>query len=194
MDSAPLTLFMERLGRLYAEMDAAYDRAAAAYGFVCRGCEENCCRTRFHHHTLIEAAYLRQGVAELAPARRRAVLAAAEAVAAADALETAAGPRPFCPLAEEGRCGLYRHRPMICRLHGIPHEMALPGQPPRRSPGCRAFESGAGRSPYRPFDRSPLYAALARLEAEFQAALGVRRRIRMTIAEILLDDPLGGRP
>jgi hypothetical protein len=43
---------------------------------------------------------------------------------------------------------------------------------------------------YHPFDRTPLYAALARLESEFQQALGVRRRFKHTIAEMLLSDRL----
>jgi hypothetical protein len=36
-------------------------------------------------------------------------------------------------------------------------------------------------------DRTPIYNALARLEAECRRALGLRHKIRMTIAEILLD-------
>lgn len=179
--------FTRRLERLYAEMDAAYAAAAGAYGFVCRGCEESCCRTRFHHHTLIEAVFLREGFDGLASDRRMAVLAAARAAGEA----SGEGERhPFCPLVEQGRCGLYRHRPMICRLHGVPHEVRFPGQGLRLGPGCAEFDRRCGRAAYRPFDRSPLYAALARLEAEFQAALGGRRRIRMTIAEILLDETI----
>jgi Fe-S-cluster containining protein len=186
MGGALPTPFARRLERLYAEMDAAYAAAAGAYGFVCRGCEESCCRTRFHHHTLIEAAFLREGFEGLAAGRRHEVLAAARA--------GEAGRQPLCPLFADGRCGLYPHRPMICRLHGIPHEVRFPGQGARLGPGCAEFDRRCGGTAYRPFDRSPLYAALARLEAEFQAALGVRRRIRMTIAEILLDPTLAGRP
>jgi hypothetical protein len=44
--------------------------------------------------------------------------------------------------------------------------------------------------PYYSFDRTPLYADLAQLESEFQQALGVRRRFKHTIAEMLLDDRL----
>jgi hypothetical protein len=43
---------------------------------------------------------------------------------------------------------------------------------------------------YHPFDRTPLYTELARLESEFQQALGVRRRFKHTIAEMLLSDRL----
>jgi hypothetical protein len=79
---------------------------------------------------------------------------------------------------------------MICRLHGIPHELRRPGQPEQRSPGCGEFNRRCGRMAYHPFDRTPLYAELARLESEFQQALGVRRRFKHTIAEMLLSDRL----
>ncbi|MCU0590907.1 MAG: hypothetical protein MUC57_05475 [Desulfobacterales bacterium] len=106
-------------------------------------------------------------------------------------LSAGADTKPMCPLNEAGRCGVYAHRPMICRLHGIPHELHPPGrapQAPQLGPGCAEFHRLCGRAVYHPFDRTPLYAELARLESEFQQALGPRRKIRMTIAEMLLDD------
>ncbi|HSM88690.1 MAG TPA: hypothetical protein VLT56_01580, partial [Desulfobacterales bacterium] len=61
MDSAVRADVLKRLVPLYAAMDAAYEAAAAAYRFACMGCEESCCRTRFHHHTLVEYHGLRDG-------------------------------------------------------------------------------------------------------------------------------------
>jgi len=46
--------FIDRLKQIYTAMDRAYDRAADPYGFTCDGCADNCCRTRFYHHTVIE--------------------------------------------------------------------------------------------------------------------------------------------
>ena len=89
-----------------------------------------------------------------------------------------------------GCCVLYTHRPMICRLHGIPHELSRPGAAAQRSPGCGEFDRRCGGMAYRRFDRTPFYAELARLEAEFRQALGVRRRFKHTIAEMLLNDRL----
>ena len=79
---------------------------------------------------------------------------------------------------------------MICRLHGIPHELRRPGHPEQRSPGCGEFNRRCGRMAYHPFDRTPLYTELARLESGFQQALGVHRRFKYTIAEMLLSDRL----
>jgi len=94
----------------------------------------------------------------------------------------------MCPLNAEGRCQVYTHRPMICRLHGIPHEMQLPGSPRQQSPGCEEFHRRCDRSTGLLLDRTPLYHKLAKLEFECRQALGLQRKIRMTIAEMLLDD------
>ncbi len=174
--------FRERLRRLYARMDADYAAAAAGYGFVCTGCEESCCRTRFHHHTLIEAACLRESFGRFSFEERSVARRWAEAWRAAPE-----GERPMCPLNREGRCRLYPVRPMICRLHGIPHEVAPPGRPVQRSPGCGEFDRRCGGMAYRRFDRTPLYNELARLESGFQQALGMNRRFRQTIADMLLE-------
>jgi Fe-S-cluster containining protein len=174
---------------LYAAMDAAYGAAAAAYRFACTGCEESCCRTRFHHHTLVEYHGLRDGFERLPAGPQAEILARAESWCAEHA-RPRSDARPLCPLNSGGRCVLYAHRPMICRLHGIPHELRRPGQPEQRSPGCGEFNRRCGRMAYHPFDRTPLYTELARLESEFQQALGVHRRFKHTIAEMLLSDRL----
>ena len=78
MDSAVRADVLKRLASLYAAMDAAYEAAAAAYRFACTGCEESCCRTRFHHHTLVEYHGLRDGFGRLSAARQAEILARAE--------------------------------------------------------------------------------------------------------------------
>jgi cell division protein YceG involved in septum cleavage len=35
-------------------------------------------------------------------------------------------PQLMCPLNEEGRCSLYLHRLMICRMHGVPSSLTFP--------------------------------------------------------------------
>jgi Fe-S-cluster containining protein len=189
MDSAVRAGFLKRLRLLYAAMDAAYEEAAAAYRFACTGCEDSCCRTRFHHHTLVEYHGLRNGFERLPAAQQAEILDRAEAGCAEQA-RPGADARPLCPLNSGGRCVLYAHRPMICRLHGIPHELHRPGLPGQRNPGCGEFSRRCGHMAYHPFDRTPLYTELARLESEFQQALGVRRRFKHTIAEMLLNDRL----
>lgn len=190
MDHALRSSFLERLRRIYAVMDTAFDQAARAYGFVCDGCEESCCRTRFHHHTLLEYIVLRDGFNDLSAERQTQIRERAAVVVGQHARDLAAGAdtKPMCPLNNAGRCGLYAHRPMICRLHGIPHELHPRGRPPQLGPGCAEFHRRCGRAAYHPFDRTPLYAELAHLESELRRVVGQHQKIRMTIAEMLLDD------
>jgi len=184
-------LLRENLRRVLDDMDAAYAQAAAACGFICVGCENSCCRTRFHHHTLIEFLYLREGFNRLPAEWQECILSDARTVAVQYEQAAVAGATPdaMCPLNAEGRCLLYDYRPMICRLHGIPHELHPPGRPVQTGPGCEEFRHHCGRrEDCIRLDRTPLYTALAQLETECRQALGMRRKIRMTIAEILLND------
>jgi Fe-S-cluster containining protein len=177
----------EALGRLYAAMDADYERAAVAHGFVCRGCDDNCCRTRFYHHTLVEYLYLRQGLKALADGERARIEARAAQVAASQAAEP---PEPvMCPLNAQGRCLLYAHRPMICRLHGIPHQLRRPDGRRQAGPGCGDFDRQCGAAAPPLLDRTPLYAALAELERELRRRLDYGAKIRMTIAQMVIEQP-----
>jgi Fe-S-cluster containining protein len=179
--------FGAALEAIFTGMDQAYARAAAAYPFQCQGCDDNCCRSRFYHHTLLEVLQLARGYRRLARAERRLVRRLAR-----EALAAPEGARPMCPFSLEERCRIYPFRPMICRLHGIPSELALPGRAPLRSPGCAAFDARCGTRPYQPLDRSPHYAALARLEAQCRAAVSFGARLRLTIAEIVCAWPPEG--
>ncbi|MCJ7830836.1 MAG: hypothetical protein MUP74_05555 [Desulfobacterales bacterium] len=189
MDVDVLDRFLTALATLYAEMDRHYAAAAEAYGFVCRGCEDSCCRTRFFHHTLLEYHYLRRGYARL-PADRRCTI---RDRALADCRRTTgAGPAdspvsPMCPLNFEGGCALYAHRPMICRLHGVPHRLQPPGQRVVHGPGCEAFyrRTGAPREAVA-LDRTPLYVPLAKMERGFRAAVGTGRPMTMSLADMIL--------
>lgn len=181
----------EDAAALFARMDAAYDAAAAQYGFVCAGagCTDNCCLTRFHHHTLVEYCFLMEGFAGLDPALQDALQNRAAAVNRAVAEEEAAGrtPRIMCPLNQDGRCLLYAYRPMICRLHGIPHVFAHPFQGTISGPGCHEFEARCGASEGRPLDRTAVYRDLSRLEQEFRQMTGVTEKIKKTVAQMLVN-------
>jgi Fe-S-cluster containining protein len=97
----------------------------------------------------------------------------------------------MCPLNLAGRCRLYEFRPMICRLHGVAHELHPPGRPVVIGPGCAEYERcrGSARAGER-FDRTPFYTRLAALESEFRTTEGLQRRIKLTVAEMLLAEVL----
>jgi hypothetical protein len=183
---------LRRLGALYDRMDAAYAEAADRLGLECAGCANNCCGGFFQHHTYIEWLYLLQGLAELPEERRGAFLAKAAAYVAQARDLAARGlvPEIMCPLNEDGRCGLYGHRLMICRLHGVPNVLRSP-RGIQEFRGChRARVRVSAGAPGQAMDRTPFYRDLAALE---MALLGPKARslprVDLSIAAMLDHGP-----
>jgi Fe-S-cluster containining protein len=178
---------LEELALLFESMDRAYRLCADRYGFVCNGCDNNCCRSRFFHHTLLEYSYIRQGLDQLpADLRRRVDQRARDALSLTDRAADGGRPRrTMCPLNEGGRCVLYAHRPMICRLHGIPHILRRPDGRHQTGPGCDDFVRRCGNSPNDRLDRTPLYARMALLEQRARRQMGFNEKIKMSIAQII---------
>jgi Fe-S-cluster containining protein len=178
----------DRLRQIYAAMDRAYNRAAGHYGFACDRCRDSCCRSRFYHHTIIEYDYLVEGLKTLNSEKLNEVTSRALSVVdeTARADKSGAAVRPMCPLNFDELCILYPYRPMICRLHGIPHELQKPGQNPINAPGCVTFDRRCSRQDYFKFDRTPFYRDMAMLEQEVRQAVGTSEKIRMTVAEMIL--------
>ncbi|HEY6009607.1 MAG TPA: YkgJ family cysteine cluster protein [Geobacteraceae bacterium] len=135
---------LRKYGELLAEVDAWFASCHDAFPreIACReGCSE-CCRGLFDI-TLLDAAYLKQGFDRLAPGAQSAVRG--------KALLRLKGMQRHWPefsapyilnyrpeeewemlmpeedetqcvlLGDDGRCLVYDHRPMTCRLNGIPH-------------------------------------------------------------------------
>lgn len=177
--------YLDRLAVLFRQMDERYDETASKYGFVCSGCENSCCRTRFYHHTLIEYFYLKHELESLNSTERTMIHALALEVNSRWKAHSAPAPDTMCPLNEAGRCRLYAHRPMICRLHGLPHELNHPIKGKAKGPGCGEFVIQCGKTSYIPFDRTPLYRELADLEKSFRQETGLNVKMKMTIAEML---------
>jgi hypothetical protein len=187
------TDFIDRLKQLYVAMDQAYDTAASHYDFTCDRCRDNCCRTRFYHHTIIEYTYIIEGFKTLTPKKQNEVKSRAITVVnkLARIDDNEAPVRLMCPLNFDERCILYPYRPMICRLHGLPHELKKPGQKTIYGPGCKTFDHRCGRIDYVEFDRTPFYLKLAKLEQQIKQALGVTGKFKMTIAEMIVTDADG---
>ena len=181
--------YFDPLQNIFADMDRKYGIAAQSYGFQCQGCEDNCCRTRFYHHTYLEYLFIRRGFDNLDAPGQSAIRAKAEEVCRQTGLADNKGlpVRQMCPLNNDGLCTLYHYRPMICRLHGIPHELQKPGRPVVHGPGCDAFDEQCSDKPYFKFDRTQFYFEMVRLENEFKQAAGLTGRVKLTIAEMILE-------
>jgi uncharacterized protein len=105
---------MSRHAELTAKVDAFFTKVQTRHGsdMQCTtGCSD-CCHTRLTI-TSVEARAIRELVASWPEDRRRA-LAAHAAAQAADRCAA---------LDEDGRCGIYDARPIVCRSHGAPIRM-----------------------------------------------------------------------
>lgn len=180
--------FVPRLQAIFAAMDRAYAEVAEAYRFHCSGCEDNCCRSHFYHHTYLELLYLYYGWTKLEPRQQRTVQSRAADVCRQMAKGTHGRqtPRPMCPLNISGRCELYPYRPMVCRLHGIPHVLQRPDGRKVSGPGCDAFDRQCGSRGDAVLERTAHYAALASLEQEFRHAAGRQDKSKLSVAEMIV--------
>ena len=187
-EQAALAALLNQLRALFDAMDRHYEKVAHEYGFHCDGCAENCCETRFYHYTIIEFLYLEEGMKTLTPEPATTVYERAAQVAMQTRAADKAGQkiRLMCPLNRHQRCLVYPYRPMICRLHGIPHELHPQQGRIVKGEGCRQFDLCAKEKPYIQFDRTPFYKEMAHLEQQARNLTGFSDKIKMTIAEMLM--------
>ncbi|UFS70085.1 YkgJ family cysteine cluster protein [Geomonas sp. RF6] len=128
---------------LLGQVDAWFSRCMELYpqSIACGSGCSSCCRSLFDI-TLLDAYYLKLGFDALPEETKRGVLEKCEARVAQMrqewpdfehpyflnyrpeedwyALMPEEDETPCVLLGEDGRCLVYRHRPMTCRLHGIP--------------------------------------------------------------------------
>lgn len=180
-----------KLASLYEEMQADYSACANTLGLTCDNCDQNCCTSYFQHHTHLEWAYLMQGLSMLPDALRTEYLSRAERYVHGTREALANGSRPaiMCPLNDDGRCGVYDHRLMICRLHGVPNRLRYPNGKTVGFPGCyRSQELCEGSDSFPILDRTRLYTRLMELEVQY---VGIKRlqslpRVDLTLAEMIV--------
>ncbi len=182
-------LFQE-LAKLYSQMEEAYGKVATLLDFTCDGCPDNCCDSYFTHHTYLEWAYLWEGFRQLPEEKRILCLQRAAEYVKQSEEDLSKEQRPviMCPLNDDGRCSLYAHRLLICRMHGVPTSFTLPNGEKKSFPGCfRCQDLTAGSEKLPTMDRTKFFREMVGLEHEF---LGHKRhilpKVKMTIAEMLV--------
>lgn len=187
MKATPRAVF-RKLTALYGRMDQVYAAVAQAIGLNCADCPDNCCTSFFQHHTYVEWAYLWKGLESLPEDRRQGykTRAAIYVREAQNALSLGQRPQLMCPLNDQGLCGLYEHRLMICRLHGVRTVSVRMDGARQEFPGCfKAQELYMGRTDVTVLDRTALYRDLAQLEVEFLGfKLRQLPRVDLTLAEM----------
>jgi hypothetical protein len=174
------------IANLYKDMDNTWSKVALQYDFQCNGCEDNCCKSLFFHHTYIEKSYLIHGFSLLDKDKKKTVILKAQnyykkTFSRGSEIKSL---KIMCPLNEEGRCLLYLYRPMICRLHGLPHELCRPGSQPVRADGCNA--GSFNKRSYITFDRTPFYKQMAQIEMEFRQDFNKSGKLKETVAQMII--------
>ena len=177
-----------RLVELYHRMDDAYSAVAEKVGLTCEGCDGvTCCTVDLTLHTFMEMHYLRRGFNSLAHAEQAAILERSRTIVKAKQEDSwgAAYRESVCALNRQGACMLYAHRPMICRLAGLPHFFVRPGARQILSGGCTTFQNKIDTlHPDLKIDRTDFYRDMATIEMEISLDRGQRTSPR-TIAETL---------
>ena len=182
---------LQQLAGLFGEMEKAYDQIAVLLDFSCDQCPDNCCDSFFLHHTYLEWAYLWEGFKALPKDKQGLYLKRARDYIIKCEAAMPRGDRPVVmfPINDNGRCGIYQHRMMICRLHGVPASMTSPDGGKHKFPGCfRCQELTSGRQNLPTMERTLFFQKMARLEQGFAGSRGLPR-IKMTLAEMLVKGP-----
>ncbi len=180
--------YVKQLAALYQEMEKAYGQVATLLDFSCTDCQDNCCDSYFLHHTNIEWAYLWQGFNELPKVKQKEYRARAKEYMAMSEKALAKEERPshMCPVNDDGRCGLYSHRLMICRLHGVPASMTSPNGQKHSFPGCfRCQELTQNIANVTTMDRTLFFQKMVGLEKAFVGKANIPR-VKLTLAEMLI--------
>lgn len=176
---------LQRLTEIYRDIDKAYSEAQVHYNFSCKECADNCCATKFHHHTNAEELYLAEGLKKLDETKQREIISRAE-----DAVRihnsSAEDIRIMCPLNENGLCIPYDHRPMICRIHGVPYEL-FRNFKVETGDGCYRFitEKEIVAKDFR-IKRTGFYLEIAQIEREVREKLNFTGKYKKTTAEMVL--------
>jgi len=185
-----------KLAAIYDKMVTRYDEAAKPIGMRCDGCTDNCCLSFFQHHTYVEWSYMWEGLNKLPSERLQEIKARAEEYVSFGQQALARGERPhlMCPLnidEKQGICGLYKHRLMICRMHGVPNKLVKPTGQQINFPGCYRCQELTGDMDDVPtVDRTPLYMDLVKLEMQFVGKnLSRLPKVDHTIAEMIVLGP-----
>ncbi len=177
-----------RLAELYDTIDSTYKAVIDQAGFSCAGCDGvKCCTVDLVLHTSIEMLYLRRGFNTLESPIRAEIAQRSDQIVRYKR-QNSVGEEyrsAVCAANFDGLCSLYQHRPMICRLAGIPHIIFRPDGRAIESGGCTRYEQDVRPGcPDLQVDRTPFYRKLAQMEMEMIEARGSRTSAR-TVAEVL---------
>ncbi len=187
----------QEIEEIYETIVAKYDKVAREITLTCEGCPDNCCDSYFLHYTYSEWAYLWEGLRLLEAEQLEKITERAReyVLQSHQVLEQGERPQLQCPLLQDGLCGLYKHRLMICRTHGVPATLTRPDGKSMRFPGCFRCQEIVGekypaedKAPA--MDRTSLYQRMAQVESNLLANMRhLYPKKKQTIAEMIVNGP-----
>jgi Fe-S-cluster containining protein len=185
----------DKIADLYQRMEEEYDKVARQIGLTCQGCPDNCCDSFFQHHTYVEWAYLWEGIRALPEEKQKEIHKRSQEYITQSEQLIIAGEAPLlmCPVNENGLCSIYRHRLMICRLHGVPATITRPDGKQMKFPGCFRCQDITRESKDTPaMDRVSLFREMIALESELRQKVGKPLpKVKMTLAQMIVNGPPG---
>ncbi|NOY39082.1 MAG: hypothetical protein GXO95_02270 [Nitrospirae bacterium] len=186
------TVFMDKLFKIYGDIDRVCRDSADYYGFSCDGCNDNCCKTVFYHYTVVESFALLEGFDKLpAEIRDESMKKGRDYLGDLDKHRgKEEGLEMMCPLNYNGLCRIYEYRPLICRIHGFPGGLDHPVKGAQSFTGCGIFNKTFQKEWTHLIDRTPFYTRIASLEGQIRREMDYRMRFRKTIAEMLIERSL----
>lgn len=183
-ETQPVTVreAIEHYRMLAAKVDEFFARVEGAYGeqMSCRtGCND-CCHVRLTV-TAVEAEAIREHWVTMPESKRHAIRAHARGPS--DGLCVALG--------DDGRCGIYEARPLVCRSHGLPLRLRQERRLPVIDACFRNFhETGPGAvAPDCVLDQQTMSTALLAIDAAFARASGRPAGERVDLAMLLAELP-----
>ena len=189
-------VLLRKIEVLYRDMEQSYDATANELGLTCVGCPDNCCDSYFLHFTYIEWCYLWYGLNTLDEEKRQQIIKRAVSYEEQSQQQLTRGDRPriMCPLNEEGRCILYKHRLMVCRTHGVPAQMTRPDGQKMSFPGCfrcqEIIDLREDKQSPVVMERTHLLRRLVELEQRLlDGKRGLLPKVRLTISGMLKAGP-----
>ncbi len=182
--------YFDRLAEAYKKIDDDYDKVAKHYDdFSCEGCEDNCCVTVFFHYTLIENLYFMEGFEGLPEDKQKKAIQKARDYMK-ELVEHPFGETELsimCPANFDGQCVAYEHRPLICRIHGLPGVLHSPRKGVQKWEGCSGFVKKHGDSVTEEMDRTVFYSDIAFIERDLREEMVFVQKLKKTIAEMIVD-------
>jgi len=183
---------LDSLEKLYEDVEDEFSKIGKNYDFNCSGCVTNCCTTLFYHYTFVEEYMLQFGLSKIKSDIQSSIIENSKRyIFKKDNFSGKGKFKMMCPANKDGLCMIYRYRPMICRIHGVPSKLTFPNGRVDFYKGCEVMASKFFEFPFF-LDRTRFFQNLSLIEQKFRKEFGkpLGYKFKKTIAQMILSKDL----